>query len=224
MLKIVSPFDKYLKDISANRDENVYIVGGYVRDAILDIESKDIDIAVEGDAIAFGKELAEKLSTKTYKEVDRYSTISLSKHGYGLSLTSTRKEEYIDFLPKVTPTNIDEDLKRRDFTINSIAVNVNSGEILDPFNGMSDLKDKKIRALKRDSFKEDPTRIIRALRYKYKLGFEIECQTKHSMLESLHLLTQVPKSRFNSEIQRTTSLGNHILNDSIYKMIITMRK
>ncbi len=164
-------------------------MGGYVRDSTLGCESVDIDAVVEGDGIAAARELNKKLKGKITNHPE-FGTASISIDGCRVDLASARTERYPSpaQLPRVYPSTIVEDLNRRDFTINAIAMSVskdNFGEIFDPFEGLSDIKRKLIRILHRNSFVDDPTRIFRALRYKNRFGFKLEEDTERMLREAV---------------------------------------
>lgn len=167
---------------------HAYLVGGYVRDSTLGRESIDIDVVVEGDAIAAAKKLNEKLKGKLASHAE-FGTASISVDSLRVDLASARTEKYPSpaHLPHVFPSTIVEDLNRRDFTINAIAMSIskeNFGEIYDPFEGLSDIKRKLIRILHRNSFIDDPTRIFRALRYKNRFGFKLEEDTERLLRDA----------------------------------------
>ena len=185
-------------DFFINSQYHAYLVGGYVRDATLGIKPVDIDIVVEGNAIKAACQLNRKIKGKlyTYKE---FGTASIDTDGTRVDLASARIERYPSpaQLPYVYPSTIIEDLNRRDFTINAMAMSIskgNFGEIIDPFNGLADVKSGFIRVLHRNSFVDDPTRIFRALRYKNRFNFKIERKTMVRMKEAIekrmiHLLS-----------------------------------
>lgn len=168
---------------------HAYLVGGYVRDSTLGRESIDIDVVVEGDGVNAARQLNLKIKG-TLTSHDEFGTASISINGCRVDLASARTEKYPSpaHLPHVYPSTIVEDLNRRDFTINAIAMSIskeNFGEIFDPFNGMSDIKKKLVRILHRNSFVDDPTRIFRALRYKNRFGFKLEDETERQMRQAL---------------------------------------
>lgn len=177
-------------DFFVKSKHHAYLVGGYVRDTTLGIEPRDIDIVVEGDAIKAAKQLNAKLkgSLDIHKE---FGTASITKGQTRIDLASARFEKYASpaKLPHVYPSTVNEDLNRRDFTINAIAMSIsneNFGEIFDPFNGLDDIKKGVIRVLHKESFNDDPTRIFRALRYKNRFRFKIGKRTKSLMTEAIN--------------------------------------
>jgi tRNA nucleotidyltransferase (CCA-adding enzyme) len=168
---------------------HAYLVGGYVRDLTLGRRPVDVDVVVEGDAIHAAKKLHGKLKGKLsiHKE---FGTASITTKNERVDLASARVEKYASpaELPHVYPSTIIEDLNRRDFSINAIAMSIsreNFGEIFDPFGGLQDIKKGIIRVLHKGSFLDDPTRIFRALRYKNRFAFKIEPQTEVLMKEAI---------------------------------------
>lgn len=167
---------------------SAYLVGGIVRDLLLGIPNFDVDIVVEGDGIAFGKRLGERLGAKVIVH-ERFGTASLKlpkEAGYPPGLTldiataRTEHYEYPTALPTVQRSSIKKDLYRRDFTINALAVRLNQrpGELLDFFGGRRDIKDRVIRVLHSLSIVEDPTRAFRAVRFAQRFGFTISKETR----------------------------------------------
>lgn len=173
-----------IKTISKNRGEKVFLVGGIVRDLILGIENFDIDIVVEGNGIEFANELFLLLNGKKIIVHDKFHTaVIMLKNNIKLDVATSRIEyyEYPTSMPIVEKGSIKQDLFRRDFTINAMALEIdfeNFGRLIDIFNGYKDLKEKKIRILHNFSFIEDPTRIIRAIRFSVRYGFNIEEDTE----------------------------------------------
>jgi tRNA nucleotidyltransferase (CCA-adding enzyme) len=162
--------------------DGVYLVGGTVRDILLGERNFDVDIVVEGDAIALARDLAEKLDGR----VRAYRTFGTAVVLYGddgrVDVVTARSESYHApaVLPAVEPGTIDEDLHRRDFTINAMAVSLKGdavGELVDPFGGSADLEAERIRVLHDRSFIDDPTRILRAIRYEDRYGFRMDDET-----------------------------------------------
>jgi len=176
-------------DFFVKSDYHAYLVGGYVRDSTLGRESVDIDVVVEGDGVKIGRELNAKLGGKLTSHAE-FGTATIAIDSRRVDLASARTEKYPSpaQLPHVYPSTIVEDLNRRDFTINAIAMSIskeNFGEIFDPFGGMTDIKKKLIRILHRNSFIDDPTRIFRALRYKNRFSFKLEDETERLMKEAI---------------------------------------
>ncbi|SVE31204.1 uncharacterized protein METZ01_LOCUS484058, partial [marine metagenome] len=122
-----------------------YVVGGYVRDIMLGKPSSDIDIMVEGDGIAFSKQLAKELNINVTVDYDKFGTALIPHPEVGIEVATARKEDYDpgSRKPKVTASTVEEDMSRRDFTINAISASIlpdNFGELYDPFGGIKDLQ------------------------------------------------------------------------------------
>jgi len=200
---------RLIKEVSSLSDRlnvRVYLAGGIVRDIILGRDNFDLDIAVESDAIDFALKLAEELGAELRK-YRGFGTASVLSEPYKIDLATARKEyyPYPGSLPEVKPASIEEDLKRRDFTINALALSLNKrgfGEVLDYFGGVQDLKKKVIRILKDDSFLEDPTRIIRAMRFKERFAFKFSSLTAKALKEavSLNAFDSVNSHRLRDEV------------------------
>jgi tRNA nucleotidyltransferase (CCA-adding enzyme) len=163
-----------------------YLVGGAVRDVLLGERGMDVDIAVEGDGIAFAQELAARLKGHV-RPHDKFGTAVVVVPGRDgervrVDVASTRSEsyEYPAALPKVQHAGIRSDLARRDFTINAMAVSLRPetfGNLLDHFGGLADLDARRIVVLHNLSFIEDPTRILRAIRYETRYGLRMDAHT-----------------------------------------------
>ncbi len=176
--------------LSEKLDIPVYLVGGMVRDMLLDRENRDIDLVIEGEIKSFLQELAEELKAE-YQFHERFQTGTLTLSGeYNLDLARARSEFYPSpgARPQVEQAGLLEDLFRRDFTINAMAVELSREEyglLYDFFGACADLDREYIRALHRFSFLDDPTRIIRGLKYALELDFHIEEETEKLMDEAL---------------------------------------
>ncbi len=160
------------------KDKNLYYVGGVVRDDILRLPSLDVDLCYEGNAIEF----ARSKGFEIIRENPDFGTVRVLIQGEEVDIASTRTESYPKkgHLPQVDNIgcSLKEDLARRDFTINAMAKNTITGEVIDYFNGLDDIKNKKLRVLHKNSFIDDPTRIIRGLKFAVRFGFELEEETR----------------------------------------------
>ena len=158
------------------KDKNLYYVGGVVRDEFLGKESVDTDFCYEGNAIDFSKNL------NVIKENPDFGTVRVLYEGSEIDIASTRTETYPKkgHLPLVKNIgcSLKDDLKRRDYTINAMAKRTTDGEIVDYFEGQNDIKNKTLRVLHDESFIDDPTRIIRGLKFSVRFGFELDNHTK----------------------------------------------
>ena len=187
----------------------VYAVGGFVRDIILGVEDFDLDIVVEGDGINFTRELSRKLNVG-WTAHTRFKTATIHIPGevkIKLDVATARQEIYDSpaALPRVSFGSIKDDLRRRDFTVNAMALDIsrdNFGRLVDFFNGRGDLRDKVLRVMHNLSFIDDPTRILRAVRFEQRFGFRIEPFALRLIKESLAqgMLERVHKHRLRDEL------------------------
>jgi tRNA nucleotidyltransferase (CCA-adding enzyme) len=182
----------------------LFLVGGVVRDLLLGRPNFDLDLVVEGDAVKLAKELATKKSKLVVHE--RFGTATLTFDDFSLDFAMSRKETYEKpgALPRVQPGKIEDDLIRRDFSINAMAVYLSPerfGDLIDFYHGLDDLKAKKIRILHDNSFVDDATRMFRAVRYEQRMGFAIEDHTRQLMRESLDKLDTISGDRIRHELE-----------------------
>jgi tRNA nucleotidyltransferase (CCA-adding enzyme) len=170
-----------LKRIGQVADEigyGAYAVGGFVRDLFLYRNDEDLDIVIEGDGIAFAKKYAGLVGARVHTHEKFGTAVIIFPHGFKIDVASARLE-YYKFpaaLPVVEMSSIKLDLYRRDFTVNTLAIQLNSdrfGTLIDFFAARKDLKEKIIRVLHNLSFVEDPTRVFRAIRFEQRFGFSI---------------------------------------------------
>jgi tRNA nucleotidyltransferase (CCA-adding enzyme) len=186
---------------------SIYAVGGFVRDLLMRVENFDIDIVVEGDGIRFAEALEKRISCRIRSHKKFGTAIILFSDGLKVDVATARIEIYESpaALPTVEKGSIKLDLYRRDFTINTLAIQLNPkafGEIIDFFGGMKDIKEKVVRVLHNLSFVEDPTRIFRAIRFEQRLGFQIGKHTQHLMRNSVKMgfLQRLSGGRVFSEL------------------------
>lgn len=185
----------------------VYAVGGCVRDWLLGLSSLDLDVVVAGDGVAFAGALAKPLRARVV-EHGAFGTATLTcPDQRRVDVASARTERYRHpgAYPSVSPGSIQQDLARRDFTINAMAVRLGSGRtlaIVDPYNGRADLADRRIRALHPKSFLDDPTRIFRAVRFAQRFDFTIEPMTERWIREAVvtGALERVQPGRIRKEL------------------------
>jgi tRNA nucleotidyltransferase (CCA-adding enzyme) len=184
-----------------------YVVGGFVRDLLLGRPVKDLDVIVEGDAVKLGDQLVKKHGGKLTPHFKfRTAFWHVPDSDQIVDLITARSETYerSGVLPMVTPSTIEEDLRRRDFTINAMAIRLDGehfGELLDPLNGQSDLEHGLVRVLHDRSFVDDPTRIFRAVRYEGRYGFKIESATLSLVnAEALEVLAALSGERLRNEL------------------------
>jgi tRNA nucleotidyltransferase (CCA-adding enzyme) len=160
----------------------LYLIGGSVRDLLLGVPSPDLDLCVVGDGHAFARSLARELSAPVTED-RRFLTAKIEAAGGVIDVATARRETYAHpgALPRVAPGTIDDDLARRDFTVNAIAVRLGrprAHALVDPFGGRADLKRRRLRVLHERSFTDDPTRLLRAARYVARLSFAWERSTR----------------------------------------------
>ncbi len=182
-------------------------VGGVVRDAALGLPAGDeADLVVEGDATALAGDLARGLGARAAVH-ERFGTASIElPHGGRIDLAGARRERYPapGALPVVEPGTLAEDLARRDFTVNAIALRLagaGAGELVDPLGGMADLDARLLRALRPDAFTEDPSRIVRAARYAARLGFALAPETEIALRRAAPALDP-GSARVGEELRR----------------------
>jgi len=177
-----------LRQRALSQPHPIFVVGGTVRDILISAPIRDLDLVVEGD----GPEVARWLAEQLGGEVRVHPRFGTSTYVFGSSrvdVVTARSETYAApaALPTVTPGSISDDLARRDFTINALALPLNqqNTEILDPHGGIDDLRNRVIRILHTKSFEDDPTRIFRAIRYEQRLGFELEPDTLQRLSDAV---------------------------------------
>jgi tRNA nucleotidyltransferase (CCA-adding enzyme) len=194
-------------NISSKENMPAYLVGGFVRDLILGVRNLDLDIVVEGDGIKFAEDFATHLRVKLIRH-RRFGTATISvKPHLKIDIATARKEFYPKpaYLPEVSSGSLRDDLLRRDFTINAMAINISSkdfGKLIDFFRGQVDLKNKKIRILHNLSFIDDPTRILRAIRFEARYNFRIEPNTLKFLKEAarLGMIEKVEPQRIRDDL------------------------
>jgi tRNA nucleotidyltransferase (CCA-adding enzyme) len=202
--------------------EGVFLVGGAVRDVLMNEPSFDVDIAVEGDGIAFGHALARALGGRVAPH-DKFGTAVVVHQGGRVDVATTRTEfyDYPGALPAVEQATIRQDLYRRDFTINAMAVSLKGedfGRLVDYFGGLRDLERGVIRVLHNLSFIDDPTRIFRAIRYENRYGFRMDTHTlalARACVE-MELVGELSSARLRDELQAL--LSEEEIGDSLRRL------
>lgn len=206
------------------KDKNLFYIGGVVRDEILGRKSFDIDITYVGNAIEYCSQYGEIVQ----KNPD-FGTVRVNVDGVEVDFASTRSESYPrkGHLPVVEKIgcSLKDDVMRRDFTINALAKNTLTGEIIDYTGGLEDLKNKKLRVLHDESFIDDPTRIIRGLKFSVRFGFELDEHTRKLQDEYLSAVNyDMSYKRVKKELIETFNLNSQLafekfVNDGIYKLL-----
>ena len=194
-----------LYKISLERDTKVYLVGGIVRDIFLGRNSADIDIVIEGNSQEFAKYILPEVAVSKHRYTERFLTYNIfTKTGTNIDIASFRSEvyEYPGALPVVTPTSIEKDFIRRDFSINAMYISFDKrAELYDPLNALSDIKNKVIRIIHDKSFEDDPTRIFRAVKFAARYNFSFDENTEKLLLEAVekNYLSTISNMRIKNE-------------------------
>ncbi len=201
---------KLIYSIAEEAGYPVYVVGGYVRDTILKKHGgKDIDFVVVGNAMLFADKLKDELALNNIVRYARFGTFMFKYKGYQLEFVNARKESYASDSrkPETEIADLRSDLSRRDFTINTLAMDISPqsfGEIIDIFNGRNDLENKIIRTPlnPEQTFSDDPLRMMRAIRFATRLKFEIEAETFQAIEKNASRLNIISAERINDEFSK----------------------
>ena len=227
--KRLSNISKIISDLSREIQIDAYLVGGCVRDLMLNPskDAIDVDIMVEGDGIAFAKILAQKINVPKIVPFKKFATAKIPYKEFEIEVASARLEKYDKSSrspSEVTLSNIQDDLLRRDFTVNAMAVSLNEqnfGEFFDPFNGMEDLNNKILKTpLDPDTtFSDDPLRMMRAAYFASKLSLSIEKNCLESIKDNADRISIVSQERITNELfkilgTKKPSIGLDILQQS----------
>jgi tRNA nucleotidyltransferase (CCA-adding enzyme) len=199
---------KLLNDTSKEADklgQRVYLVGGIVRDLLLGYPNFDLDLVTEGDAVELASKIAEITEAKVVIH-SHFRTAKVKSGNYAIDIATARSETYArpGALPTVVPSTIEKDLFRRDFSINAMAVSLTGehyGELLDFYHGKDDLELYLIRILHPESFRDDATRILRAIRYEQRLGFKLEAETSRLLKRDIPMLDTISGDRIRHELE-----------------------
>lgn len=225
-LDIREPLLKKIGEIADAESIPAFVVGGYVRDLLLGTQVKDVDIVVVGNGIAFGERVARALGRTNLVVFENFGTAMLHLADTKVEFVGARKESYHRYSrkPKVEIGTLDDDLSRRDFTVNAMAVSLNSanfGMLLDPFNGRKALEEKVLRTPLNPeaTFDDDPLRIMRAFRFACQLQFAIEPGVLEAARKMAPRLKIVSQERITDEFMkilssRTPSHGLSLMDDA----------
>ena len=205
-----NPVFTLISQLAFDSDTELYIVGGYVRDMILGRPTTDVDIVVIGSGIDFAKKLAKAMDEKTNVSIFKsFGTAMLRYADYEIEFVGARKESYRtdSRKPVVEDGTLEDDQKRRDFTINAMAVGLgkkNYNRLLDPFNGMDDLRNRVIKTPLDPgiTFSDDPLRMMRAFRFAAQLNFKITPATLKAIKENRDRIEIVSQERITEELNK----------------------
>ncbi len=201
---------KFINKLSADLTTlgaKLYYVGGFVRDELLGVQTKDIDLVVTGIEPKIFENILSK-HCKVQFVGKSFGVYKCFKDGQEIDIAFPRKEVstgdlHIDFIVEAGPQiSLQEDLRRRDFTVNAIAKEVLTGEIIDPYGGVVDLRSKKLRQLSNNSIKEDYLRALRAIQFVSRFGFDIEEETLSNIKKYAHLLDTISFERVGIEMSK----------------------
>src|SRR3990170_552990 len=186
---------------------SLYAVGGSVRDLLLERPTLDLDLTLEGDAPALARAVAASLPNVRCTVHPAFGTATLKGTGFRIDVASARAETYErpGALPTVRPGSLRDDLFRRDFTVNAIALALSgdlTGGLIDPFHGEADLETGLLRVLNQASFRDDATRILRGARYEARLAFRFEPQTLRWLRRDVRYLDAISGPRLRDELLR----------------------
>ena len=208
-LPLKHPIFKILSGIAAEKGIEAYVIGGYVRDLLLQRPSQDIDIVVHGSGIELAETAARRLGNLRVSVFKNFGTAMFRYKGMEIEFVGARKESYRanSRKPIVEEGTIDDDQKRRDFTINALAISLNQenyGVLIDPFGGLQHLEERLIKTPLDPglTFSDDPLRMMRAIRFASQLNFQIEENTFQAIAEYRHRLPIVSMERIMDEFNK----------------------
>src|SRR6201996_933199 len=228
---LTHPIFKTIAKLTGEQNQQVFAIGGFVRDIFLNRPSKDIDIVIIGNGIAFAESLGKKLKVKVavYKN---FGTASLRYQDLEVEFVGARKESYRrdSRKPIVENGTLDDDQKRRDFTINALAISLHPdtyGELLDPFGGIADLENKLIRTPLNpvETFSDDPLRMMRAIRFATQLNFRIDDLAVAAIKSNADRISIISQERITDELNKIIlspkpSIGlNYLFDTGLLKKI-----
>lgn len=217
---------KKINTVAEKCGYDVYVVGGFVRDNLLGGKSKDIDFVIVGDAMKFADQLKKDLRLRQLVRYPRFGTFMIKYYDYQLEFVNARSESYLENSRKPVTEHADlrSDLSRRDFTINTLAMDIKPGldkKIIDLFNGQDDLKNGVIRTPldPMQTFSDDPLRMMRAIRFAARLNFKIEPDTYQGIINNKDRLRVVSQERITDEFNKIVmakipSVGLELLDET----------
>ena len=230
---LTHPIIPIITEVAQERKVAVYVIGGYVRDLLLNRKSKDIDFLIIGNGIEFAEAVALKIGNKTAVNVFKnFGTAMLNYKGWEIEFVGARKESYRNDSrkPIVEDGNLQDDQNRRDFTINTLAISlakINYGKVIDQFDGMTDIEQKLIRTPLEPNvtFSDDPLRMMRAIRFAAQLNFKIDAASLQAITENKERIQIVSKERITDELNKIMlsakpSIGfEHLFNTGLLQII-----
>lgn len=200
---------KIVSDIVEENKQLCFVIGGFVRDTLLNRPCKDIDIVVQGSGIELARQTATKLGKVKFSYFKNFGTAMIKLDDYEIEFVGARKESYRrdSRKPIVEDGTLEDDQKRRDFTINALAISINKetwGELVDPFNGLDDLKNGILRTpLDPDiTYSDDPLRMLRAIRFSSQLDFKIEENSMQAIKNNANRIKIVSFERISDELNK----------------------
>ena len=212
------PIFSVISKLAAEQNLQVYAIGGFVRDLFLDRPAKDIDIVIIGNGISFAESVAKKLKVKL-AIFKNFGTASLKYYDLEVEFVGARKESYrLDSRkPIVENGTLEDDQKRRDFTINALAISLHPdsfGQLLDPFNGIADLGQKLIRTPLNpvETFSDDPLRMLRAIRFASQLNFKIDKIGLEAIKSNADRISIISQERITDELKKYMTLAYEVGN------------
>ncbi|MBS1689725.1 MAG: HD domain-containing protein [Bacteroidetes bacterium] len=199
-----------ISNVAAELKVSCYIIGGFVRDKLLNRPDKDIDIVCTGDGIALAHAVAASLPSRpTVNFFKNFGTAQFKYRDFDVEFVGARKESYQNHSrkPEVSEGTIEDDQKRRDYTVNTLAISLNKanyGKLIDPFNGIDDLNNKILRTpLDPDlTFSDDPLRMMRGIRFATQLGFSLEKETYEAISRNKERIKIVSQERITDELNK----------------------
>ncbi len=204
-----NPVFKILSQVAHKNNFKIYVIGGFVRDFLLNKNSKDIDIVVEGSGVEFAKLFAKEVKAKEVSYFENFGTAMVKTKNDEIEFVGARKESYQrdSRKPIVENGTLAEDQYRRDFTINAMSISLNEedyGKLVDPYNGMLDLQNKIIRTPAPPSitFSDDPLRMLRAIRFANRLNFTILPETLQAITENAQRIEIISMERVSEELNK----------------------
>lgn len=215
-----------LKKVVAEENCEAYVIGGFVRDALLGREGKDLDIVAVGDGIALANAVAKEIGNTNVAIFKTFGTAMLRFDDWDLEFVGARKESYSpdSRKPSVTKGSLRDDQLRRDFTINAMAISLSSrnyGDFIDPFNGLADLENKIIRTPTDPeiTYSDDPLRMLRAIRFASQLNFKIDSDSRKAIVKMSDRISIISEERISVELNKIIlspkpSIGFKLLFDT----------